>query len=63
MIIFDKTGTLTYGKPRVTSVMMFVSEAVCSSHLFTAFVALAETNSEHPLGRAIVTYAKTVSCE
>ena len=60
-IIFDKTGTLTHGKPVVTSVMIFVSEAVCSSRLFTALVGLAETNSEHPLGTAVVKYAKTVS--
>ena len=61
MIIFDKTGTLTHGKPKVTSVMIFVSEDICSSRLFTALVGLAETNSEHPIGRAIVTYAKSVS--
>ena len=45
----------------VTSVMIFVSEAVCSSRLFTALVGLAETNSEHPLGAAVVNYAKFVS--
>ena len=60
-IIFDKTGTLTHGKPIVTSVMMYVSEAVCSSRLFAALVGLAEANSEHPLGQAVVNYAKTVS--
>ena len=61
MIIFDKTGTLTHGKPKVTAVMLFVSEAICSGHLFAALVGLAESNSEHPLGRAIVTYAESVS--
>ena len=60
-IIFDKTGTLTHGKPVVTTVMMFVSEAICSSRLFTALVGVAETNSEHPLGAAVVNYAKSVS--
>ena len=45
----------------VTSIMIFVSEAVCSSRLFTALVGLAETNSEHPLGAAVVNYAKSVS--
>ena len=45
----------------VTSIMIFVSEAVCSSRLFTALVGLAETNSEHPLGAAVVKYAKSVS--
>ena len=45
----------------VTSVMIFVSEAVCSSRLFTALVGLAEINSEHPLGAAVVNYAKSVS--
>ena len=45
----------------VTSVMMFVKEAVCTSRLFIALVGMAETNSEHPLGTAVVNYAKLVS--
>ncbi len=51
-IAFDKTGTLTYGRPEVV-------KAVSCSGLFTdeavlRYAALAEQQSEHPLGKAIV---------
>ena len=54
-IIFDKTGTITEGRPVVT-------EAVVTSNKFTMdqliqLTASAESGSEHPLGRAIVTEA------
>lgn len=48
-IVFDKTGTLTHGKPEVTH---FQGE-----NDILAFVASAESNSEHPLATAIVQYA------
>ncbi len=59
-MIFDKTGTLTHGKPVVTKVVLFASESVCPYQLFTALVGLAETNSEHPLGVAVVNFAQKV---
>ena len=59
-VVFDKTGTLSTGRPEVTQVILFVSEAVCSSRLFTAIVGLAEYHSEHPLGGAIVNFTKKV---
>ena len=59
-VVFDKTGTLTHGKPIVTKVMLFVADTVCPNHLFTAIVGLAESSSEHPLGAAVVNFAKEV---
>lgn len=49
-IIFDKTGTLTKGEPSVTDVI--ASDGNPSALLRLA--AIAEKNSEHPLGDAIV---------
>ncbi|MBN8690636.1 MAG: cadmium-translocating P-type ATPase [Armatimonadetes bacterium] len=48
-IFFDKTGTLTEGQPRLTS----LSD---ETHLQT--IVSLEAMSEHPLARAIVTYAQ-----
>ena len=58
--MFDKTGTLTHGKPVVTKALLFVADTVCPNHLFTAIVGLAESGSEHPLGAAVVNFAKAV---
>lgn len=55
-IAFDKTGTLTYGKLEVSDVLSFVSELDEEKLLYLA--ASAEAKSEHPLGKAIVAYAK-----
>lgn len=59
-IVFDKTGTLTKGEPEVTDIVLFHSVAGASKkgnvgedELLT-FAAVAEKNSEHPLGEAIV---------
>jgi Cu+-exporting ATPase len=49
-IIFDKTGTLTRGEPSVTDVI--ASDQKGDRLLIAA--AIAEKNSEHPLGEAIV---------
>ena len=59
-VVFDKTGTLSTGRPEVTQIVLFVSEVVCPAWLFTAIVGLAESHSEHPLGGAIVNFAKKV---
>ncbi len=50
-IAFDKTGTLTYGKPKVTAAVSVSQEFTDEDVLRLA--ALAEEQSEHPLGRAI----------
>ena len=54
-IAFDKTGTLTFGKPSVSNVIAFggISEGE-----LLAKTAAIESRSEHPLGKAIVAYAK-----
>ena len=54
-IIFDKTGTLTKGKPEVTDIIAFNKFKKLD---VLKLAAIAEKNSEHPLGEAIVTEAK-----
>ena len=53
-VIFDKTGTLTFGTPAVSRVQ-------CLSHLnegsVLAIAAALEQQSEHPVGKAIITAA------
>jgi Cu+-exporting ATPase len=51
IVVFDKTGTLTKGEPEVTDIRPtkpFTEEQL------TQYAAIAEKNSEHPLGAAIV---------
>jgi len=52
-IVFDKTGTLTKGEPSVTDVVASGQSSVNGDQLLR-FAAVAEKNSEHPLGEAIV---------
>lgn len=54
-IAFDKTGTLTYGKLSVKEIIPF---ADMTSEQLVTLAASAEQKSEHPLGKAIVSYAK-----
>ena len=56
-IIFDKTGTLTIGKPIVVSTKLMKNMVL---HDFYEIVAAAEANSEHPLAKAVVDYAKSL---
>ncbi|CAH1427752.1 unnamed protein product [Lactuca virosa] len=55
-VIFDKTGTLTQGKATVTTVKLFTQEMDRGD--FLRLLASAEASSEHPLGKAIVEYAR-----
>lgn len=55
VLIFDKTGTLTEGRPEVTDVL--VLDGRLESDV-VSLVASAERYSEHPLGEAVVRYAK-----
>jgi Cu+-exporting ATPase len=54
-VLTDKTGTLTEGKPSVTSVETV--EGVDEKELLMIAASL-EKLSEHPLARAVLTYAK-----
>lgn len=62
-IVFDKTGTLTKGEPSVTDVIAGYEWKIEGSKLSASdleletvlrLAAIAEKNSEHPLGEAIV---------
>ena len=55
VVLFDKTGTLTTGTPSVTGVETVEDRSVDE---VLALAAAAETDSEHPLARAIVGAAK-----
>lgn len=55
-VLTDKTGTLTLGKPEVTAVI--TANGVDEGLLMEAAASL-EQNSEHPLARAVVHYAKS----
>jgi Cu+-exporting ATPase len=54
-VVLDKTGTLTFGQPEVQRLVAFVGYS--PNQLLDA-AAAAELRSEHPLGQAIVAYAK-----
>ncbi|KAL9584258.1 MAG: hypothetical protein Q9212_002237 [Teloschistes hypoglaucus] len=60
-VVFDKTGTLTMGKMSVADVKI---EPLWGANdwrrkLWWSLVGLAEMNSEHPVGKAILYAAKT----
>lgn len=54
-VTFDKTGTLTCGKPEVTEVGKIQGKT--EEEVFS-LIAAAESFSEHPLGKAVVTSYK-----
>jgi len=55
IVIFDKTGTLTRGSPIVSGVAVVPGG---NENDLLARAAAVESNSEHPLGKAIVAEAK-----
>lgn len=56
IIAFDKTGTLTHGNLTVSDLLSF-DETLSGTELLR-YIASVEAHSEHPLGKAIATYAK-----
>lgn len=60
-ITFDKTGTLTYGKLEVSDVATFLP--TIGELELLRITASVEIRSEHPLGKAIVKYAKSKDIE
>ena len=56
VVVLDKTGTVTTGEPTVTDIIV-VDEGFKEEEILR-FAASAERGSEHPLGEAIVKFAK-----
>ncbi|OCT67395.1 copper-transporting ATPase 1 [Xenopus laevis] len=59
-VVFDKTGTITKGTPVVVQVKVLVEGNRMPSNKLLAIVGTAESNSEHPLGSAVIKYCKEV---
>jgi P-type Cu+ transporter len=59
-VVFDKTGTITEGKPRVVKIFTTLPQQQLSLKNLCAIAGTAESNSEHPIGNAIVLFAKEV---
>lgn len=55
-IVLDKTGTLTKGRPEVTDIVAVLGY---SQKEILRFAALAEINSEHVIGKAIIEKANS----
>lgn len=60
-IVLDKTGTVTTGKPAVTDIIL--TDKNISKEEFIKLAASAEYGSEHPLGAAVVSYAREKNIE
>lgn len=52
-VVLDKTGTITKGEPAVTDVLPYIDK-----NEFLKIAYALENGSEHPLGEAVVKYAK-----
>ncbi len=59
-VAFDKTGTLTFGKLTVSDVISFLPKLTKNELL--DFAASAESRSEHPLGKALLSHAQKEHC-
>ena len=57
ILAFDKTGTLTVGNPTVVDFKIFQSSSMKEDQ-FLRTVAAAESQSEHPLARAIMNFVR-----
>ncbi|EPS61648.1 hypothetical protein M569_13146, partial [Genlisea aurea] len=64
-VVFDKTGTLTAGKPTVMKVVTRADESADRGWSETEVLRLAagvESNTIHPIGKAIVEAARASNC-
>ncbi|HEY7824569.1 MAG TPA: copper-translocating P-type ATPase, partial [Acidimicrobiia bacterium] len=59
-VVLDKTGTITRGEPTLTDVVAFNA---FDQNRVLALAASAEAGSEHPLGEAIITGARSRSLD
>lgn len=59
-VIFDKTGTVTAGRPKVARLALFQAERVCSLETLCRLLHVAESNSDHPIASAIVSFTRSV---
>lgn len=60
-VVFDKTGTLTHGVPMLTRIALFSNEEIATAlPKLLVIIGVAESNSEHPIGTAIVKFLKEV---
>jgi len=59
-IVLDKTGTITKGEPEVTDI---ITNSEIGEDELVRMAGSLEKNSEHPLGEAIVNYAKSKNLE
>jgi Cu+-exporting ATPase len=57
-VVFDKTGTITHGVPSLTGIMLYTGDSLSSLEKVLVIVGVAESNSEHPIGTAIVRFVK-----
>ena len=65
ILLVDKTGTLTEGQPKVTQITVLGADPqdVAAQEDLLRITAAVEQNSEHPLGQAIVRYARSYPIE
>jgi len=56
-ITFDKTGTLTYGNLEVSDIIPLTNNV--SQDKLTEYVTVSEVKSEHPIGKAVVSYSNS----
>ncbi|KAJ6963800.1 hypothetical protein NC652_002185 [Populus alba x Populus x berolinensis] len=72
-VVFDKTGTLTIGRPAVTKVVPLGGMKIADSQLnpdatlseveLLKLAASVESNTIHPVGKAIVEAAQAAGCQ
>lgn len=66
-VVFDKTGTITCGRPHVTDILMLTGSG--NGNLISLFrrilliIKTAESNSEHPVAKAILSYFLKICSE